>query len=175
MSMINAFADEDDMIQHVRKMERRNAKRDMKMLIRELLEMPVSDGRVFGIDDVQSISELAKLNTDVRTRILISVANDAARGDIKAAELLLKYGGYTPAIEQNVSVRLPQIINDLTPPGDELLETDEVPGIAPSEEEEVVTRVVISSGASTPYDDDEEEGPPEEFKQMLRNKRAGRT
>lgn len=174
---INAFADTDDMIQHVKALERKNAKRDMKMLIREILETPISEGRTYSIDDVHSVSELAKLNTDVRTRIILSVANDATRGDIKAAELLFKYGGYTPAVEANVSVRLPQIINDLKPPEEDDL-IDVTPPKPVLEQPKEPSEIMHGSATGTPVrtgilDEDDDEGPPMEFMLRLQKKQIG--
>ena len=173
---INAFSDSDDMIQHVKALERKNAKRDMKMLIREILETPVNEGRVYSVDDVNSVAELAKLNTDVRTRIILAIANDASRGDTKAAEILFKYGGYTPAVEANVSVRLPQIINDLKPPEEEELidVTPQNPVLeAPKEEirDEFISSTVTAAVKRGILTEDDDDGPPLEFMEKMRAKK----
>lgn len=88
-------------------------KRDAKMLIRLIMETPLKEGPVAHVDGKMSIAELSKQNLDVQTRIYLTMAGQAANGDTKSADFLMKYGGYTPPVEQNVTVNLPRIINDL--------------------------------------------------------------
>ena len=97
----------------LKKLMDRRQRRDMKMLIRLVMETPLNDGEVFEVDGKTSIKELSKKNLDVQTRIWLTMAGQAAGGDVKAAELMLKYGGYTPPVEQNVNVNIPRIVNDL--------------------------------------------------------------
>ena len=40
------------------------------------------------------------------------MAVNAALGDLKSAEFLMKYGGYTPPAETEVTMDLPRIIDD---------------------------------------------------------------
>ena len=117
---MNIYESPEDRDKRLKKLNEKTRARDAKAHIRAILEMPVNDGEVYSVDDVKSASELSKLNTDIRTRILLAVANDASRGDIKAAEFLFKYAGYTPVAEAHVTMELPQIIDDLAlPPGEQ--------------------------------------------------------
>ena len=88
-------------------------KRDAKMMIRTIMESPLKDGDVVMPDGKMSIEFLSKQNLDVQTRIYLTMAGLASSGDPKAAEFLMKYGGYTPPVEQNVTVNIPRIVNDL--------------------------------------------------------------
>lgn len=88
-------------------------RRDAKMLIRMVMQTPLKDGPVAEVDGKMSIAALSKENLDVQTRIMLTMAGQASSGDVKAAEFLMKYGGYTPPVEQNVTVNLPRIINDI--------------------------------------------------------------
>ena len=109
----------------LKKLMDRRQRRDMKMLIRLVMETPLNDGEVFEVDGKTSIKELSKKNLDVQTRIWLTMAGQAAGGDVKAAELMLKYGGYTPPVEQNVNVNLPRIVNDLEFKEEQQIETIE--------------------------------------------------
>ena len=120
MTIINAFVDEEEKDKYVSKIARRREKADMKMLIRAVLETPLSTGKAYTLDDVSSIAELSNLNTDLRTRIILAISREAANGDIKSAEFLFKYGGFTPAIEQNITVQVPNIINDIAESQDDI-------------------------------------------------------
>lgn len=89
--------------------------KDMKDLIGMVMETPVnsSDARYAEINGRYSIESFKGKNTDVRTRILIAMSMKAMSGDIKAAEFLMKYGGFEPPKEHNVEVKTPIFVNDL--------------------------------------------------------------
>lgn len=88
---------------------------DLKDLIRIILDSPLKDkGKVAEADGEISLSELSKKNTNVMTRIVMSMANSAARGEVKPAELLFRYGGYEPIKEQNININTPNLIDDMT-------------------------------------------------------------
>lgn len=87
---------------------------DMKRLIRLALDSPLKDGKVHEIDGRTPLMSFKQKNTDVKTRMIISIAGDAMKGDHKAAEFLMKYGGFEPPKEQNVTVELPTIVDDIT-------------------------------------------------------------
>lgn len=102
---------EDKELESVRK---RRETLDMKRLIRLALDSPLTDGKIFEIDGEKPIEFFKKRNTDVKTRMVLQVAVDAAKGDLKSAEFLMKYGGFEPPKEQNVTVELPTIVDDIT-------------------------------------------------------------
>ena len=93
--------------------ERRN--RDLKEIINYVLASPFKEkGKVEDANGVISLERLMKGNTDVQTRITISMAREAVKGDVKAAEFLMKYSGKEPPKEQNINMNLPNIIDDMT-------------------------------------------------------------
>lgn len=103
---------------------------DLRDVIRIILASPLKkDGTVTYADGAMSLQQLSKHNTNVMTRIVMSTADSAARGDVKSAELLFKYGGFEPVKEQNITVNTPQLIDDMTcraePVISAVLESDE--------------------------------------------------
>ena len=96
------------------KAERKN--QDMKDLIALVLESPVNseDANLAMVNGNYSIQSFKGKNTDVRTRILLAMSMKAMAGDIKAAEFMMKYGGFEPPKEHNVEVKTPVFINDFT-------------------------------------------------------------
>lgn len=104
------MADDKD-IERIRKARETT---DMKRLIRLALDSPLEDGMVFEVDGSKPLKYYKSRNTDVKTRMILQVAIDAAKGDLKSAEFLMKYGGFEPPKEQNVTVELPTIIDDIT-------------------------------------------------------------
>lgn len=93
--------------------KKRRANRDMKLLIRSIMDSPLKKGDIIDVDGDTPIEQIARQNTDVQTRMLLQIAAQATRGDIKAADFLMKYGGYTPPAEQNVTVNVPRIVDDI--------------------------------------------------------------
>ena len=113
-----------------------NRGRDISEIIKQVLVSPIkSTGKLVYADGNVSMQELSQSNTDVQTRIITQMAFNAAQGDTKSAEFLMKYGGYEPASEQRLTIDMPQIINDMTdrliPVGPSPLAID-----APGEDEE---------------------------------------
>ena len=93
--------------------ERKN--RDLKEIINYVLAFPFkSKGQVIDANGVVSLETLLKSNTDIQTRITMSMAREAIKGDVKAAEFLMKYSGKEPPKEQTINMNLPNIIDDMT-------------------------------------------------------------
>lgn len=111
--------EEDKVVEVVNKVRKKRARRDTKILIRAIMETPLRKGEVAEVDGSVPIEVLSKQNTDVQTRMLLKIAGQAANGDIKAADFLMKYGGYTPPVEQNVTLNLPKIVDDIKDLDDE--------------------------------------------------------
>lgn len=106
--------DEAKVVAAVDKVRKKRAKRDSKILIRAIMESPLKKGEVYEVDGETPIEVIAKQNTDIQTRMLLKIAGQAANGDIKAADFLMKYGGYTPPVEQNVTLNVPRIVDDIS-------------------------------------------------------------
>lgn len=90
-------------------------KQDLKEIIKLVLQSPLKDkGEVIQADGEMSLEALSKSNTDVQTRIVMQMAKDAATGDVKSADFLMKYGGLEPPKQQQITMELPTIIDDMT-------------------------------------------------------------
>lgn len=102
---------------------------DIRRLIHLVLDspsLPLSEERVVSKDGklisgplespdgTTSLKEFKGKNTLASTRLIINMAAQAINGDVKAADFLMKYGGFTPPREEKVSVDLPVIIDDMT-------------------------------------------------------------
>lgn len=87
---------------------------DMKRLIRLALSSPLADGNIFELDGITPLAAYKKRNTDVQTRIIIQQAAEAMKGDRQSAEFLMKYGGFEPPKEQNISVEVPTFLDDIS-------------------------------------------------------------
>lgn len=102
------------MAEETEKARRAREATDMRRLIRAALDSPIQDGKQYELDGKTAFSSYKKKNTDVKTRMILSIAVDAMKGDRQAAEFLMKYGGFEPPKEQNVTVELPTIVDDIT-------------------------------------------------------------
>ena len=87
---------------------------DMRRLIRAALDSPIHEGKQYELDGKRELDFYKKKNTDVKTRMILSIAVDAMKGDRQAAEFLMKYGGFEPPKEQNVTVELPTFVDDIS-------------------------------------------------------------
>lgn len=89
----------------------------MQKLIRMFLDAPIAVDRdeIKELDEKTTIKELHKAETDVKTRIILQIGLDAMKGDRQCAEFLFKYGGLEPIKEQEVTMNVPTIIDDMAP------------------------------------------------------------
>ena len=93
----------------------KTASDDLSNIISMVLQSPIrANTGMKKADGVTSMEELSQANTDVQTRIITQMAYNACRGDVKAAEFILKYGGYEPPAKQEISLDVPQIIDDMS-------------------------------------------------------------
>lgn len=95
---------------------RKRKKEDIKEIIDCVMATPLKKGEMLKADGVTSFSQLmrADANMDTATRIILAQTARAMNGDVKSAEFLFKYGGYTPTIDQRITLELPQIIDDVS-------------------------------------------------------------
>jgi len=98
-----------------REMEKRR-QADLQEVVRLVLASPLKrdGGEIVRADGEMSMEELSQRNTDVFTRIVAQMAYDAAKGDVKAAEFLMKIGDLAPADRKEVTLDVPQLIDDMT-------------------------------------------------------------
>lgn len=109
-----------------------NVKRDVKSIINAIMESPVSDKlgkEVVHVDGKNGISWYKGKSLDVQTTLLLKITDTALKtGDVKTAEFLMKYGGYEPPKQQQVTLDLPTFINDMpSPMSRQVEETRDVP------------------------------------------------
>lgn len=99
----------------VKKIMNSRRNQDLKEVINLVLNSPLKNkGEVIQADGVISLEELSKSNTDVQTRIIMQMAKDAAIGEVRSAEFLMKYAGKEPPKQQQITMDLPTIIDDMT-------------------------------------------------------------
>lgn len=118
-----------------RKIEREmkaRQERDFQEIVKLVLNSPLMADRPLDVPTgSDSLERISMMNTDVQTRMVAQMAYDAAHGDVKAAEFLMEYGGLKPASKQEITVDVPQLIDDMTdrltptPPSPLALGTDE--------------------------------------------------
>lgn len=106
--VMNRYALDPDMVMA------KHTNNDVYDIIRQVLVSPIKrEGEVVHPDGKISMEELSKANTTVQTRIVTQLAYNAAQGDVKSAEFLMKYGGYNPP-ENKEMIDMPQIIDDMS-------------------------------------------------------------
>lgn len=74
----------------------------------KVLEMPLKEGALMTLEDVENFAEANKLNISVGTKIVLTAALQASQGDQRAREWLAEITGQKPAenIDLNVSTKL---------------------------------------------------------------------
>lgn len=99
----------------VKKIMNSRRNQDLKEVINLVLNSPLKNkGEIIQADGVISLEELSKSNTDVQTRIIMQMAKDAAIGEVRSAEFLMKYAGKEPPKQQQITMDLPTIVDDMT-------------------------------------------------------------
>lgn len=96
------------------KAQARQEKREIQRIIKAVLNSPLRDGETVEVDGTRGIMSFADKNTTVVTRMILSMAMAACNGDQRSSEFLMKYGGYEPPKEQQISVELPQFVDDIS-------------------------------------------------------------
>lgn len=101
--------------EEVKKIMKSRHNQDLKEIINLVLNSPLKDkGEITQADGMISLEALSKSNTDVQTRIIMQMAKDAATGEVRSAEFLMKYAGKEPPKQQQITMELPTIIDDMT-------------------------------------------------------------
>lgn len=121
--------DDEEFQNELERARRKRSRADLQKIIGLVLDSPLNEGEMKEISGDVSVQTLSTMNTDLKSRIILRMALGAANGDLKSAEFLMKYGGYTPPAETEVTMDLPRIIDDIgtddTPPQSEDEEDDE--------------------------------------------------
>lgn len=101
-----------------KKIEKELAKRkeqDFQEIVSLVLKSPIRrDVPIEYADGSISMDELSRMNTDVQTRIISQMAYNAGMGDVKAAQFLMDYGGLKPVQKQEITLDVPQLVDDMT-------------------------------------------------------------
>lgn len=101
-----------------KKIEKELAKRkeqDFQEIVALVLKSPIRrDVPIEYADGSISMDELSRMNTDVQTRIISQMAYNAGMGDVKAAQFLMDYGGLKPVQKQEITLDVPQLVDDMT-------------------------------------------------------------
>lgn len=113
--MVNSVSRQVSKEEELSALDKKRRKRDLKELIEVILETPLKKkGDVMFADGEVSLEQLSKENTDVQTRIVMAIARNAAGGDVKSAEFLMRFSGKEPPRQQHLTMELPTIIDDMT-------------------------------------------------------------
>ena len=120
-------------------------RKDLKTIIDIVLHTPVAEGALVDLDGTIPMSQMKDKTVDVQSAIVLRMANQAVKGDIKSAEWIGKYGGLEPVREQKVTMELPTfVVNEAQLP-DEVREAialeAAIPIISEDEEEEHADQV----------------------------------
>jgi len=99
------------------KLRNKNSQRDVTDIIRAIMMSPVSSKLgtdIIDVDGTRPIDTLKGKPLDVQTAMLLGVTSKALKTtDLKCIELLLKYGGYEPPKQQQVTVDLPEFVDTI--------------------------------------------------------------
>ena len=107
--------DKTETDEEVKKIMRARRTQDLKEVINLILNSPLKNkGEIVQVDGEISLEELSRSNTDVQTRIIMQMAKDAATGEVRSAEFLMKYAGKEPPKQQQITMDLPTIVDDMT-------------------------------------------------------------
>lgn len=100
--------------------------KDAQRIARAILFMPLHDAPTMESESC-SFDEISTKNVNVYTRIMLQMAHDAMKGDVKKAQFLVRQAGMEAAPETVVSVMMPTFLDDMT-----VNITPEKPGIGPA-------------------------------------------
>ena len=83
----------------------RREKKALKDTLEELLSMPLKDGTIANIDEIESIAGIKGKNITMQEAIILSMLNKAAKGNVRAAEYIRDTIGEFPgAAEQQARI-----------------------------------------------------------------------
>lgn len=99
-----------------RAMGMRRREYDTKTLIQTIMNSPLKEGKVYEIDGETPLKEYRDANTDLKTRMFLQIGLEAAGGDIKAAEFIMKHGGFDPVKEEKITIDIPRFSNNIPNP-----------------------------------------------------------
>lgn len=108
---------EENIANTAKKIRNNGVRKDVCDIIRCIMASPVSskyEGECVEVDGVRPLDKFKNKPLDVQTMMLLGVTSKALKEtDLKCVELLLKYGGYEPPKQQQVSIDLPEFIDGI--------------------------------------------------------------
>ena len=97
---------------------RHSDREDLRRIIQTVMNAPLAKGEVTEIEDGVDLKSYKGKNVRYKTGLILGVANEALKGDLKSAEFIMKYGGYEPPKEQNLTVSTPVLLDDVPMDGE---------------------------------------------------------
>ena len=94
----------------------RRKETDTQRLIRLIMDSPLKHGKIYNVDGETPLKDFKNANTDLKTRMFMQIGLEAASGDIKAAEFMMKHGGLTPEREESITINIPRFANNIPNP-----------------------------------------------------------
>ena len=87
----------------------------LREIIETIMTSPIRKGEVIRLSKENPIplKDLKGANVEMQVAMCLSIASEAAGGDIKAADWLCKYAGLEPAKETKVEVESVTFIDDI--------------------------------------------------------------
>ena len=83
--------------------ETKRKKKAMRETLEVLLDMPLKAGKRVDVEDVQNFAKLKGKNITMQDAILITMMQNAMRGDVRAAEFVRDTAGQKPKTETELS------------------------------------------------------------------------
>lgn len=80
----------------------RREKKAMKDTLAELLTMPLENGALDNLEEIQSIAEMNGKSISVQEAIMLAQIRKAVEGDTKAAEYIRDTSGQKPSDKMNI-------------------------------------------------------------------------
>ena len=87
--------------------ESRRKKKAMKEALTELLSMPIKDGALCDIEQINSLEALKGANITAQEKILLEVIFKALNGDVRAAEFIRDATGQKPKAQMKIERGIP--------------------------------------------------------------------
>ena len=98
-----------------RKYDKEQRQFALREVIETIMSSPIRKGEVVRLTKENPIplKELKGANVEMQVAMCLSIASEAAGGDIKAADWLCKYAGLEPAKETKVEVESVTFVDDI--------------------------------------------------------------
>lgn len=98
-----------------KKYDREQRQFALREIIETVMTSPIKKGEVIRLskENPVPLKDLKGQNVEMQVAMVLSIASEAAGGDIKAADWLCKYAGLEPAKETKVEVESVTFVDDI--------------------------------------------------------------